>query len=120
MTIGLIFDSVKIAGGIEAIGALSLVTGGGWFLLESFFMRKSLPFFTRLTLCGVGYFLLFSFLERLIAGFNIPWVSFSYQGQFSWLIILFGIFAILHTILSLLYSFSYEPFSRSSHSSHHH
>lgn len=29
MTIGLIFDSVKIAGGIEAIGALSLVTGGG-------------------------------------------------------------------------------------------
>jgi hypothetical protein len=111
---------VNIDGGVEALGALSLVTGGGGFLLESFFTRKSLPFATRLALCGGGYFFLFAFLERLVAWFNIPGVSFSYQGQFSWLIILFGIFVILHTILSLLYSFSYEPLSHSHHSSHHH
>ena len=120
VAIEFIFDGVKITGGIEIIGVLSLITGGGGFLLESLLLRKSPPFSTRLTLCGVGYFFLFSFLERLVDGFHIPWVSFSYQGQFSWLIILFGIFVILHTILSLLYSFSYEPLSHSPHSSDHH
>lgn len=66
ITIKLVFDSVNIDGGVEALGALSLVTGGGGFLLESFFTRKSLPFATRLALCGGGYFFLFAFLERLV------------------------------------------------------
>lgn len=72
IAIEFIFDGVKMTGGIEIIGVLSLITGGGGFLLESLLLRKSLPFSTRLTLCGCGYFFLFSFLERLVDGFHIP------------------------------------------------